>query len=508
MKRTLIVLLLVNLMLSACAPVSAPTSTPAPSATPLPTATATPTNTATPTSTPTATPTATPTPIPTIHVGSLSVPDPRVTNPELFDLRNPNAPIPQFVNAMQEVGITVDPQTITAELGKNYETRQGTDGKTYILTTYTVEGKNGARYSMGLISEQDKVGNWRWIITTPEILDNLIPQTDFGVLLNAQDYNNPYLVRIATVIWEQPFSRTWIEKYGTNQINKLMRLLQTLESKPALYMHPGMWHLDIDSNLQKASSREDVINYIDRMANDYMSYAKKAYDITGKPVMINFANEPWWADPPNNPINFGWLKSPYYNFLGEDYLVEGYITFYKAGIENGLKPGKDFRLILSVDGIFFPNPKLDLAINTVQRMRKQISQRLNIPTENVQIDLAVQWRFDPTITGGKMSDKGRYRMPTANELKNALRKIREAGIPFHITEFEVANISNEEFDRILYSYTRLAVENGALTVTYGGLSHTERNPFTDMRHPVYENGHPTSTYYAYLSLLYSLLATQ
>jgi hypothetical protein len=71
MKRTLVVFLLVNLMLSACAPVSAPTIAPAPSATPLPTATATPTLTPTstpqPTSTPepTAEPTATETPIPT-----------------------------------------------------------------------------------------------------------------------------------------------------------------------------------------------------------------------------------------------------------------------------------------------------------------------------------------------------------------------------------------------------------------------------------------------------------
>jgi hypothetical protein len=52
MKRTLIVFLLVNLILSACAPASAPTPTPAPSATPLPTATTAPTSTATPTSTP------------------------------------------------------------------------------------------------------------------------------------------------------------------------------------------------------------------------------------------------------------------------------------------------------------------------------------------------------------------------------------------------------------------------------------------------------------------------
>ncbi len=176
MRRTLIVFLLVNLMLSACAPASAPTPTPAPtntatptstptatpSATPLPTATAMPTSTATPTRTPTATPTATPTPIPTIQVGNLSVPDPRVTNPELFDLRNPDAPIPQFVNAMKGIGITVDPNQVSSELAKNYQVRQSADGKTCVLTTYTVKGDNNARYSMGLIAEQGEKGEWIW----------------------------------------------------------------------------------------------------------------------------------------------------------------------------------------------------------------------------------------------------------------------------------------------------------------------------------------------------------
>jgi hypothetical protein len=99
---------------------------------------------------------------PTIQVGNLSVPDPRVTNPELFDLRNPNAPIPQFVNAMKGIGITVDPNQVASELAKNYQVCQSADGKTYILTTYTVEDENGTRYSMGLIAEKDERGEWRW----------------------------------------------------------------------------------------------------------------------------------------------------------------------------------------------------------------------------------------------------------------------------------------------------------------------------------------------------------
>jgi len=130
MKRTLLVFLLVNLVLSACAPVSAPTPTPAPSATPLPTATLS------PTATPTPAPTATPTPIPTIQVGDLSVPDPRVNNPELFDLRNPDAPIPQFVNAMKRAGIEITEEQVAQ--GITYEALKDKDGNAFVIAVYNL----------------------------------------------------------------------------------------------------------------------------------------------------------------------------------------------------------------------------------------------------------------------------------------------------------------------------------------------------------------------------------
>ena len=496
MKRTLLVFLLVSLIVSACAPVSAPTPTPAPSATPLPTATLL------PTATPTPVPTATPTPIPTIQVGDLSVPDPRVTNPELFDLHNPDAPIPQFVSAMNEIGVDVNPEDVVNGLAANYETRQGPDGKTYVLTTYTAEGKNGAHYSMGLIAEQDGRGKWRWKELTPRILDEYNTDTDFGIVITGYDYNYQFFEEIGSVIFDQSLTRTWIEKNGRRSINFIVNLVT--RNRQILYEHPGFWHLDIDSQLRSLQSREEVLEYMRNLANDYMTTAKETHSRTGRPVLINFANEPWWADPPNNPINVGWLESPYYRYLGKDYLVEGYLAFYNAGIEKGLRPGEDFRLILSVDGIFFPNPKLDLAINTINTMKRKISERLGIPVEDVQIDLALQWRFDPTVTGGKMSNEGRYRMPTENELITALRKIRKAGIPFHITEFEIANLTNDEFALYLQKFTKIALDYKPLSIQYGGLIATPGNPYTDMNHPVreiYDNGIRTSTYYAYLDSL-------
>jgi len=72
----------------------------------------TPTNTIEPskthTHTPTITPTLTETPVPMLEGLSIPVPDPRITNPELFDLTRPDAQIPQFVNAMGMLGYELD----------------------------------------------------------------------------------------------------------------------------------------------------------------------------------------------------------------------------------------------------------------------------------------------------------------------------------------------------------------------------------------------------------------
>ena len=129
MKRTCILFFLFAFILSACTPASAPISTSTPSATPVPTATTAPTNTAIPT--------ATPTPIPTIQVGDLSVPDPRVTNPELFDLRNPDAPIPQFANAMRMAGINLTPEQVTQ--GISYQTFKDKNGNPFMVVTYNFD---------------------------------------------------------------------------------------------------------------------------------------------------------------------------------------------------------------------------------------------------------------------------------------------------------------------------------------------------------------------------------
>ena len=205
MKRTLIVFLLVNLMLSACAPVSAPTPTPAPSATLLPTATATAPATATPTpqptetppptdtapataaatptptdtapatatTTPTPKPTETPTPIPTIEVNGLQLPDPHITNPELFDLQKQEAPIPQFANALKNAGIELSPEQIAQGITYISTKEDGTplvdkDGNPFVVAVYNLDpDPTKQRETLEgpipfMIYQKTKDGNWVW----------------------------------------------------------------------------------------------------------------------------------------------------------------------------------------------------------------------------------------------------------------------------------------------------------------------------------------------------------
>lgn len=155
----------------------------------------------------------------------------------------------------------------------------------------------------------------------------------------------------------------------------------------------------------------------------------------------------------------------------------------------------------SVYYLFFPNLKLNLAINEMLRYKREISRRLNIPMDQIQLDLALQWRFDKENTGLRMWEGGYYRLPSAQELEAALQQVVANDIPFHITEFEMAHVPDDEYDILFQTFSQIAIEKGARTITYGGLSHTDDNPFRSIRHALYEDGKPTATYYAYLNLL-------
>ncbi len=149
--KNIITVLLIAVILASCAPAAkvVPTETPVPpTETPVP-----------PTETPVP-PTETPVPIPTLSpetVGGLEgIPDPHATNPELFNLTRPDAPIPQFASAFgvnpEEVG-QLTPQLLT-----------GVDGKPFVvMVTGDLPSTNYDESGIPLmIAEQGEDGEWGW----------------------------------------------------------------------------------------------------------------------------------------------------------------------------------------------------------------------------------------------------------------------------------------------------------------------------------------------------------
>jgi len=77
-------------------------------------------------------------------VGNLSVPDPRVTNPELFDLTKQEAPIPQFANALKNAGIELSPEQIAQGITYISTKEDGTplvdkDGNPFVVAVYNLD---------------------------------------------------------------------------------------------------------------------------------------------------------------------------------------------------------------------------------------------------------------------------------------------------------------------------------------------------------------------------------
>jgi len=104
----------------------------------------TPTPKPSPTPQPSPTPEPTPTPIPQINVGEIQLPDPRITNPELFDLKKKEAPIPQFVNALKNAGIELSPEQIAQGITYVSTKEDGTplvdkDGNPFVVAVYNLD---------------------------------------------------------------------------------------------------------------------------------------------------------------------------------------------------------------------------------------------------------------------------------------------------------------------------------------------------------------------------------
>jgi endo-1,4-beta-xylanase len=147
-------------------------------------------------------------------VGDLSVPDPRVTNPELFDLQKPEAPIPQFVNAMNMGGINLTPEQVTNEI--TYQTLKNKDGNPFVIAAFNLDadpnqtGEPLEGPTPLLIATKDEMGEWEWSKTS---LRNLMAKLNPDFLIGATAHYP---------IYGDEFNRTNLPEFLASEFDSLI----------------------------------------------------------------------------------------------------------------------------------------------------------------------------------------------------------------------------------------------------------------------------------------------
>ncbi len=385
-------LALFALILTSCA--FAQVTTPEPSAMVAPTNTFAPTNTRAPTAT--TIPTVTPTPIPTLppeQAGGLQgVPDPRYSNSELFDLAYPDAPIPQFVNAMQMAGINV-----TAEQVKEGITFHLLSD--WIIGAYAFEGENDAAKILNgeyplLLAERDKNDKWNWsVVTLRKLADKA--GIEIGVLLlsdqktasiEAREFN----LGILTFGWNDH-----VDQNGTV---KLRWPDAQFEVARKASMDTRFMHI-VDSN-----GTPEWVNSFSR--SELLEFTT---DVISK-IMEHYGNQVSQYVVVNEPYIYPYRQEdPFYKILGSDYIL----TIF----EEARKADADSLLIYNDT-----DNHMSSGMTTIltQKIVQSLKSKGLIDGVGVQMHL------------GFTSE-----LPTETDKDDIIQTLRAYGVPVHVTELDI-----------------------------------------------------------------------
>ena len=282
-----------------------------------------------PTEEPTQEPTVPPTEtIPTIDVDGLQVPDPKISNPELFDLTNPSSPIAKFANAFgvkpEEVG-NLTPQLLT-----------GADGKQFVvLTTGDLATTTNFDESSTplLMAQQREIGEWVWRSIGLKDLENAInleagdslvynKKNDRPIVSDAYHMmmaNNYSVITIAQGAYWKFFEREMdapIDKYSSSDIKAQIQIIKNMKLiNPNLKVriHPfGSFAQANPDWLKGLSPDEAKIQLKQHMQQLYSLFIDNGL-IPDEVVVVN---EPFFQGS-------GWIRDDalYRDGLGYDYIL-------------------------------------------------------------------------------------------------------------------------------------------------------------------------------------------
>lgn len=417
MKNLLTLLMLLAFILASCSPrvtqpsVALATATPFSPYTPVPTIAPSPTST-TQTLVPSSTvvPTVTSTPIPTIQVGDLLVLDPLFSNPELFDLKNPNSPIVQFANAF-----SIRPEDVIADF--NFYAKQDIDGNAFVVMVTS----NG---TVLIMAERDLNGEFIWQAATPGNYWHKYGKY-VGLYLNGDQTKNHQITEIVSKYFNKgilslngqvrPGPDIEERKPANSAAIRSFQISQSLGM--ALNFHyvvePGKFPEDI--------SKDNIDQWLHVRLSDIAEVLRQ-YQLY-QPVLISF-NEPWVGNswnPESNP-----LRDKYGNKWLTEYIFQALDTF----IANDLVPNQDFILMINDhdtnpsltkqdimhDQLFLAREEAFVRLMSDPIKSKKLADVSVLKAEDLNILLGFQGHM---ILGSNVSRGTFEREPTLKEL-NAL----------------------------------------------------------------------------------------
>jgi hypothetical protein len=370
-----------------------------------------------------------------IEVDGVKIPDPKISNPELFNLTSSDSPIVQLADAFgvqpEEVG-NLTPHLLT-----------GVDGIQFVVLTTRDLSVTTTFDESGIplfIAEQGEDGKWEWKATSLKILCKLNRIRCGSTVNMSENYRSPgYKQRII-----KDFSIIAGESTSPNAIDNWNGLAfaneySSFAQKNGISFRPGhlffrAFHLEPPYSDLKSASPEVIKKWMSDRVDLYLNNIPYFDSVV-------FANEPVSV---YNGIEFWDTDNPYYVAYGENWPVEAYALVYQKLLDRGLKPGEDVRLIINL--AYFVKEfgyKPEQTIQFVSKLKDDLRKRLG---QSVPLDVGIQFHLrdvppEQVDWGGPhVNDLN------LNDLVDFFQRLGEVG-DVHITEFSVKNIKDPELRR-------------------------------------------------------------
>jgi len=392
--KKIVTVLLIAFILASCAPAAKVVSTeavvPTSTFTPIP-----PTPTITPTPIP-PTPTITPTPIPTIDIEGQNIPDPRFSNPELFNLEKSNAPIPQFVHALSLAGFEVSAKAVNEGLAyKAIKTKNGGTAILLVTTDFTETLYDEGGIPLFVYMKNVKSGEYAWNIAylkdVASLHDILI-----GAVINAAEefdlnektgmFTNNF--NMATMSWSSVDVPIEImdrdTKYRLSQVSS-----ENLQEM--MWFHLG----DIPLENKTFASKDEAVTYV----NSEIDKITEKYG--DEMTIVNIFNE---VNPFTKTVWNLWKK------FGDDFIIEVYQHVRETLPHAKIIYNETYNYTKSHEGTAYP---YTLEIASLLKG--------NIDAVGMEMHMAQsQWGAD-----------------TPTSIDEMVEIMRSFGIPVYITELDV-----------------------------------------------------------------------